>query len=128
MEYNVKTLSAQFQLKGDSPVQLVNSVSGELKDIIDIITRGDIIDAAKDKGLYIDLNNLTEKEKNNKNFKPDPTKTELNSDIMAAAFLSLMEDKEMAVKKGKKDAMDSKAKATKADPKAKGKKEESTIV
>ena len=60
--------------------------------------------------MYIDLNNLSEKEKNSKTFKPDPSKTELNSDIMTNAFVLLMEDKEMAIRKAKKDIQDAKNK------------------
>lgn len=69
------------------------------------------------------MNNLSEKEKNSKTFKADPSKTTLTSDIMASAFLLMMEDKELAVKKIKKDILDAKNKQ-KVDPKAKTKKDE----
>lgn len=79
-------------------------------EVMEIISRQDIIEQAREKGLYIDMNNLSEKEKNSKTFKADPSKTTLTSDIMASAFLLMMEDKELAVKKIKKDILDAKNK------------------
>jgi hypothetical protein len=57
------------------------------------------------------LNNLSEKDKASKNFKPDPSKTELTTEIMTNSFLLLMEDKEINVKKIKKEILDNKNKA-----------------
>ena len=56
------------------------------------------------------MNNLSEKDKTSKNFKPDPTKTELSSEIMTNSFLLLMEDKEINAKRIKKEILDNKNK------------------
>ena len=71
---------------------------------MEVIDRRNIIDYAKEKGLYIDLKNLSEKDKNNKNFKADPSKTELTDEIMVNAYIGLMEEKETEVKRMKMDS------------------------
>lgn len=90
---------------------------------MEIIDRKQIIEYAKDKGLYIDLNNLSEKDRNNKNFKADPSKTELNDEIMLNAYYMLIEEKENEIKKGKKEIGDQKKKNESKQATGKGKKE-----
>jgi len=55
-------------------------------ELIEIISRTNLIEYAKEKGLYVDMNNLSEKEKNNKNFKVDETKIKLTDEIMLNSY------------------------------------------
>ncbi len=64
------------------------------EEFFSVITRADIIEHAKEKGLYLDPENLTEKQKKDKNL-ADVSQV-LTTEIMAKACRLLIEAKNLA--------------------------------
>ena len=62
---------------------IVNNANFEIKKII---SRNDIINYGKEKGMYIDPSQMTEKQKKDKNFAEIPT--ELTPELLAKMFIA----------------------------------------
>ena len=67
--------------------EIINSANFEIKKVI---TRNDIINYGKEKGLYIDPSQMTEKQKKDKNFAEIPT--ELTPELLAKIFIAFFNE------------------------------------
>ncbi|EGR30654.1 hypothetical protein IMG5_126590 [Ichthyophthirius multifiliis] len=116
----------KFQGKKERMQILINNLLTQPKSFQRNITREEIIEFAKEKGLYTDPNTLNEKQKKDTKFL-ESTNLELTPKVLAEAFNALKYDLDIKGRKIKKlniDALNEANEDKKVDQKKKGDKKE----
>ena len=98
-----------LQMKKGRAMSLMEKLKIAPKSFQKNITRDDIVTYAKEKGLYVGLATLSEKQrKDNKYMESITGITELNAKVFAKAFVAMINDHDIQGRRAKKDKLEGK--------------------
>ena len=107
-----------LQMKKGRALTILEKLKTAPKSFQKNITREDIVSYAKEKGLYVDLAALSEKQKKDNKYMESITGlTELNAKVLAKAFVAMIHELDIQGRRAKKDKLDGKEVAVDKDKK-----------